>query len=88
MPLSHRLKQIEAERGEDASVFIPALLAEHGTPHKIAIVLGVYPNTIRNWLLNNGYQVENGVWTRTTEDKPDEDVPDEDDLIGELAPYG
>jgi len=47
------LRVIAAERGEALETLIPRLLAEHRTPFKVAIELGVYPNTIRYWMERN-----------------------------------
>jgi hypothetical protein len=56
-----------AKYGEDLPEIMPKLLERLKTPFQIAVDLGVYPNAVRVWLLNNGYRSVNGTWLRETE---------------------
>lgn len=49
--------------GETTGVAIPRLMIELRTPYLVAVTLGVYPNTVRNWLIKHGWSVQDGVWT-------------------------
>jgi hypothetical protein len=78
-----KLQKIAQQKGEPCTILIPRLLEEHGTPFRVAVVLGVYPNTIRHWLLKNGYQSINRKWIKTTTDThPKENIPDDEHRRG------
>ncbi len=64
MPASGVLERIAQQQGEDLNNLIPRLLAEHKTPFRIAVALGVYPNTIRQWLTTHGYRPIDGEWKK------------------------
>lgn len=64
MPAKDKLKIIEREYGESCDTLIPRLLEELRTPYRVAVHLGVYPNTIRHWLQKNGYKLANGLWKK------------------------
>ena len=49
-------KQCQERYGESAKIVVPWLLESSFTPFRVAIALGVYPNTIRYWLSTHGYQ--------------------------------
>jgi len=51
------LQQIAEERGEELHILIPRVIAKEGSIHKAAVALGVYPNTIHNWLRTNKLRV-------------------------------
>ena len=57
-----KLKKLAADHGEPVEILIPRLMAEHGTPFKVAVHLGLYPNTIYYWLKTHGFTVVDGVW--------------------------
>ncbi len=67
MPPNHRLDSIELEKQESCETLIPRLLLELGTPYKVAVQLGVYPNTIRYWLHKHGYRSIKSRWEKTSE---------------------
>lgn len=48
--------------GKDLDTLIPELLPVFKTPALIAGQLGVYPNAVRHWLVENGYCYEDGSW--------------------------
>lgn len=52
-----KIDAIAQERGEAAEEFIPRLIREHGSIHKAAIALGVYPNAIRHWMGKNNFRL-------------------------------
>ncbi len=56
---------------EPADKVIPRLLDELGTPFLVAIRMGVYPGSIRNWLLKNGYRVIEERWQRVERAAPE-----------------
>lgn len=62
MGLKNQLPRIAEALDEQVDELIPRLLEAHGTPFKVAVELGVYPNTILNWLKKNGYRYMNGEW--------------------------
>ncbi len=49
MPMPFKEREISERLGEPFEVWFPRLLAEHKTEVKIAAILGVYPNSVRNW---------------------------------------
>jgi hypothetical protein len=57
-------KQAQTRYGEAPETLIPRLLKERGSPFQVAILLGVYPNTIRWWLSTNGYRYIDGEWVK------------------------
>ncbi len=52
-----KLKLIEAERGIPLVKLIPSTLEDKGSISRAAAALDVNPNTIRNWLNQNGLEV-------------------------------
>ena len=48
--------------GGPAEQVIPRLLEELETPFLVAVRMGVYPGSIRNWLLKNGYRLVDERW--------------------------
>lgn len=52
----NKLEQIAEKRGETLDKLIPRLIQQEGSPHKVAAVLDVAPNTIRYWLVRHGYE--------------------------------
>jgi len=52
------LKDAEREHGQPLDTLIPALLASEGTIYGVAVKLGVYPNSVRNWMKTNGVRLE------------------------------
>lgn len=56
MPMPNKLQKQAIERGEPLETLIPRLLDELGTMYAVAVDLGVYPNTILNWLNKNNYR--------------------------------
>lgn len=58
------LKEREVEYAESLDQLIPRLLQKHRTVYFVAVELKVYPNAIRNWLHDNGYQRINGEWSK------------------------
>lgn len=48
--------------GGTADQVIPRLLEELETPFLVAVRMGVYPGSIRNWLLKNGYRLIDDRW--------------------------
>jgi hypothetical protein len=53
-----KLKAISEELGEPLESLIPRVISEEGSILQTAVRLGVAPNTIQNWLKNNGYRIE------------------------------
>jgi len=55
---AHRLEEIAQERGVSVGELLPATIEKHGSVLGAAHDLKVAPNTIHNWLANNGLHVE------------------------------
>ncbi len=53
--------------GEDAETCVPRLIAEFGTPLRVAARLDVVPNTVRVWLLQRGWRFDGEGWSRASE---------------------
>lgn len=71
MPNPHNMeKRIREMLGEEPDTAIPRLLKTHRTPYKLAMFFGVYANSVRAWLLKNGYRYVDGAWVRA-EPEPD-----------------
>jgi len=71
------LKDVEREHGESLHQLIPRLVEENeGALFPVAIHLGVYPNSIRNWMEKNGYRIERTV--RVVRDC--DEVPHEEEI--------
>lgn len=59
MAVSGRLQVIACERGESLEVLIPRLLDEHNhIAYRVAVELGVYPNTVLHWLKTHKYHLD------------------------------
>jgi hypothetical protein len=70
--MPRKLQIIAKEQGEPLDTLIPRLIEEYGTVYKVAVHLGVYPNTIRNWLMRSGYQQRKrpaSVWVKEPESR-------------------
>lgn len=52
--------------GEDAETCVPRLMDELRTPYLVGVTLGVYANSVRAWLLNRGWTVQDGKWVKPT----------------------
>lgn len=65
MPYPNQLKATDAITGAIREELIPELISTLNAPHKVAARLDVAPNTIRTWLLKNGYQYLDGKWIKT-----------------------
>lgn len=59
-----KLEEAARAAGEPVETFIPRIVEEEGTVFNAAVRLGVYPNTIKNWMKRNNYQL---VLKRTVE---------------------
>lgn len=69
MARKNKLPLIAQLRGEPLESLIPRLMVQYnGNLYKVASDLGVYPASIRNWLLKNGYQPpgQSHVWVKKT----------------------
>lgn len=52
------LEHVATALGENLAELLPRVVEEEGSIHKAAVRLGVWPNSIRNWMSNNGYQLK------------------------------
>jgi len=52
-----KLEAIAASLGESLDELIPRVITEEGSIFKAAQRLGVYPNTIQNWIKRNNYRL-------------------------------
>jgi len=57
MARNDKLKRASEKYKAPLQVLIPRLVEEHGGVEFAAALLGVYPNTVRNWLNRNGYEI-------------------------------
>lgn len=65
MPQRGNMKKLAEERfGESLEALIPRLMREYKTPHRVGVHIGVYANSVRTWLLDNGWAFHNGQWTK------------------------
>lgn len=53
--------------GEGAETCVPRLIAELGTPVRVAARLDVVPNTVRVWLIQRGWHFDGAGWTQMGE---------------------
>lgn len=70
MPQMNRMKEaIESDSGETVAERLPKLIELFKTPVRVAAVLGVYPNAVRNGLLRLGYHYdhEKREWVKEAE---------------------
>ena len=64
MPQRGNMKRLAQEQfDEPLEVLIPRLMCEHKTPHRVAVRIGVYANSVRSWLISNGWAFREGIWT-------------------------
>jgi len=66
------LERIALERNEPLESLIPRLLGELKTMYAVAVELGVFPNTILNWLNKNNYRynAKKKAWVKKRTRKP------------------
>jgi len=67
MPKTNILNEINPATGEPKHKSIPPLMRVHNSPTTVGMQLGVYPNSIRHWLLKNGwsYDKDSKRWTES-----------------------
>ena len=58
----YKLARIADDMDTSVEDMITSLMKLYKTPFKVAVHLGVYPNTIRHWLKKNGYVNCSGQW--------------------------
>ena len=70
MPFAWKLREISRKRNKPLATLIPNLLAKHKTAYAVAVKLKVQPNTVFNWLHNNGYRFDKPTktWIKETPD--------------------
>lgn len=66
-PGSGKLPKIAKARGQTVEGMMEGLIAAYKTPVLVANVLGVYPNTVRHWLVTNGYRSIDKQWVKVEE---------------------
>lgn len=57
-----RLVELASERGVTEYELVAPLIERLRTPYRVAVELGVYPNSIYHWLKRNGYVLREGKW--------------------------
>ncbi len=55
-------KRVWSKYRESHEAVIPRLMATLKTPFKVAVEIGVYPNSVREFLLQRGWVYADGVW--------------------------
>lgn len=71
MPNPHNMARRSRELyGEDIDVVIPRLMLEMQTPFRVALQLGVAPNAVRNWLINNDWAFDGAHWVKLSPLEP------------------
>jgi predicted urease superfamily metal-dependent hydrolase len=76
MPVNNTLKLREEYYGESMDTLIPRLLRENKhVVFKVAVVLGVYPETVRYWLTTHGWEFDHELnrWVKVAELTTDSD---------------
>lgn len=61
MARSNVLSEKAIAQGTTVAELVTNAIAQHGSILRAAIALGVAPNSIQNWMKNNGYTVETTV---------------------------
>lgn len=69
MPIPNTMEKAIEEQypGENVADVLTRLIDQHRTPVKVAQVIGVYPNAVRNWMERHGYSFVPGGWKREGE---------------------
>lgn len=56
--MPNSLKAAASRYGKPLEQLIPELLASEGTIYGVAVKLGVYPNSVRHWMVAHGVRIE------------------------------
>jgi hypothetical protein len=65
MPINNTMKEaVETQYGASLDEQMPKLIDQYRSTVKVAARLGVAPNAVRHWLLQNGYRFDGRDWVK------------------------
>lgn len=62
MATPNMLKSIAGELGVTVEEMVTDAMRKYKNPFRAALVIGVYPNTIRNYIVTHGWTFQSGEW--------------------------